>query len=190
MRLKDKVAIITGSGGGMGRAASILFAQEGCKVVVDDIKEEMGRDTVKMIKDSGGEAIFIGADIMAGATLVGTHFLVPMIKGVGAFGKLRKELVDWLEKHGYESLDQIKGMALQYIGTENFEPLPAVVDEALCNGCGDCEQVCYWIIRRPPSAISVDPSMNKAKVDENWCQGCGWCTVVCPQDALKLRGWA
>ena len=62
-KLDGKVAIVTGAGSGMGQAEAVLFAQEGAKVVVDDIVDEGGNRTVKMIKDSGGEAVFIHADV-------------------------------------------------------------------------------------------------------------------------------
>jgi len=56
-RLENKVAIITGTAGGQGKAAAIRFAAEGCKVVGCDIKVEAAQETVKTIKDSGGEMI-------------------------------------------------------------------------------------------------------------------------------------
>jgi len=62
MRLKDKVAIITGAGSGSGRAGSIVFAREGARVVVGDIAVQAGEETVKMIKEAGGEAIFVQID--------------------------------------------------------------------------------------------------------------------------------
>ena len=62
-RLKDKVALITGSGSGIGRAGAQLFAGEGAKIAVVDIVREGGEETVKSIKDQGGEAIFIHADM-------------------------------------------------------------------------------------------------------------------------------
>lgn len=61
--LKDKVAIVTGASSGIGRSAAILYAQYGAKVVVSDINEEMGNETVKMIKDAGGDAIWVHADV-------------------------------------------------------------------------------------------------------------------------------
>jgi len=63
MRLEEKVAIVTGAGLGIGRASAILFAEEGARVVVCDINEEMGEQTVDTIKMEGGEALFMKADI-------------------------------------------------------------------------------------------------------------------------------
>jgi len=63
MRLKDKVALITGAGSGMGRATAVLFAREGAKVAVVDINAAGAEDTVKRISSAGGEAIAIRADV-------------------------------------------------------------------------------------------------------------------------------
>ena len=56
-RLAGKVALITGTGGGQGRAAAILFAREGAKVVGCDVKVEGSRETVKMVRDAGGDMV-------------------------------------------------------------------------------------------------------------------------------------
>lgn len=63
MRLANKVAIITGSGGGMGQAAARLFAREGASVVVTDVLAEAGEETASRIRDEGGNAIFVKADV-------------------------------------------------------------------------------------------------------------------------------
>lgn len=63
MRLADKVAIITGAGSGMGRASAIRFAEEGAKVVVADIDHEGGTETVDIVRDNGGDAVFVKADV-------------------------------------------------------------------------------------------------------------------------------
>lgn len=62
MRLKDKVAIITGSTSGMGRATAELFAREGAKVVVTGRNEERAKEVVDKIKAEGNEAIYVIAD--------------------------------------------------------------------------------------------------------------------------------
>lgn len=63
MRLADKVAIITGSASGMGRYAAELFASEGASVVVTDIAEKEGEEIVRAIRDDGGKAIFVKANV-------------------------------------------------------------------------------------------------------------------------------
>jgi NAD(P)-dependent dehydrogenase (short-subunit alcohol dehydrogenase family) len=63
MRLKDKVAIITAAGSGMGKDGAILFAREGAKVAVVDIDPKGGEETVKIIIENGGEAFFKQLDV-------------------------------------------------------------------------------------------------------------------------------
>jgi meso-butanediol dehydrogenase/(S,S)-butanediol dehydrogenase/diacetyl reductase len=58
-RLEGKVALITGTGGGQGRAAALLFSREGAKVVGCDVKVEGDRETRSMVKDQGGEMVSI-----------------------------------------------------------------------------------------------------------------------------------
>ena len=62
MRLENRNAIVTGSGNGIGRAIAILFAKEGANVIVADIEEDTGNETVEIIKANGGEASFINVD--------------------------------------------------------------------------------------------------------------------------------
>ncbi len=61
MRLKDKVALVTGAGSGIGRASAMAFAREGAKVVVADYVVEGGEETVRLIKAAGGDAMLVGA---------------------------------------------------------------------------------------------------------------------------------
>ena len=63
MRLKGKVAIVTGAGSGIGRASAVLFAEEGASVVASDINEEPGEETAAAIRREGGEAFFAKADV-------------------------------------------------------------------------------------------------------------------------------
>ena len=63
MKLKGKVAIITGAGSGIGKASAGVFAEEGAQVVVADWNKETGTQTSEMIRQTGGEAIYCYADV-------------------------------------------------------------------------------------------------------------------------------
>ena len=63
MRLKDKVALITGAGSGIGRAAALLFAREGARVAAADISLEAAAETVRSIEDLGGHATALSCDV-------------------------------------------------------------------------------------------------------------------------------
>ena len=63
MRLKGKIAIVTGGGSGFGEGIAGRFAEEGCKLVVNDINAEGGQRVAAEIKSSGGEAAFVKGDV-------------------------------------------------------------------------------------------------------------------------------
>src|SRR5262249_12636906 len=62
-RLSDKVTVITGAASGIGQAAALRFAEEGAVVIVADIQETAGNQTVKQIEQAGGKADFIRVDV-------------------------------------------------------------------------------------------------------------------------------
>ena len=65
--LINKTALVTGAGSGIGRAAALVLAREGAKVLVADVAVEGGNETVKLIKDAGGDAIFSRCDVAQAA---------------------------------------------------------------------------------------------------------------------------
>jgi NAD(P)-dependent dehydrogenase (short-subunit alcohol dehydrogenase family) len=62
-RLKGKVAFITGAGAGMGREASVLFAEEGARVIVADIDGKAAQGTVDLVEKAGGQALAVTGDV-------------------------------------------------------------------------------------------------------------------------------
>ena len=62
-QVEGKVALVTGGASGIGRATALTFAREGAKLVIADMQEDGGHQTVHMITENGGEAIFVNADV-------------------------------------------------------------------------------------------------------------------------------
>jgi NAD(P)-dependent dehydrogenase (short-subunit alcohol dehydrogenase family) len=83
MILQDKVALVTGGTSGIGRATAIAYAQQQAKVVVVGRRIDEGEETVRSIKEAGGEAIFVRADVTKEADVEAM-----VDKAVGVFGRL------------------------------------------------------------------------------------------------------
>ena len=83
MRLKDKVAFISGGARGMGAEEARLFAREGAKVVIGDVLEEEGRQTETEINETGGECLFLRMDVTSEA-----EWQQAVASTVARFGKL------------------------------------------------------------------------------------------------------
>jgi 3-oxoacyl-[acyl-carrier protein] reductase len=70
MRLQDRVAIVTGGGNGIGRAYSLALAAEGARILVADIDPKAAEETARQIKDAGGDALGVRADVADEASTV------------------------------------------------------------------------------------------------------------------------
>ncbi|MBD2561583.1 MULTISPECIES: SDR family oxidoreductase [Nostoc] len=83
MMLKDKVALVTGGTSGIGRATAIAYSQQQAKVVVVGRRMDEGEETVRLIQEAGGEAIFVQADVTKEADVKAM-----VDKAVDVFGRL------------------------------------------------------------------------------------------------------
>lgn len=81
--LHGKVALVTGAGGGIGRATALVFARSGAAVLVSDVNDEGGRETVALIEAQGGKAAFQHCDVSDGAQVKAM-----VAAAVGQFGRL------------------------------------------------------------------------------------------------------
>ena len=108
LRLENKSALITGAGSGIGAAIAELFASEGASVIVADINEEAGAETVSRIQSSGGQARFVSLDVAdvqqcsdIAATLSAEGALVDILvnnAGIGHVGTLLETDGDDLDR--------------------------------------------------------------------------------------------
>ncbi|WP_127586261.1 SDR family NAD(P)-dependent oxidoreductase [Paenibacillus koleovorans] len=107
MRLANKIAIITGSGSGIGQASAFLFAQEGAVVIVNDLDVQKGTDTVEQIRAAGGNAEFIRGDVTSPTDMellvqeviakyghIDVLFNNAGISGVGALHEIEPDTLD------------------------------------------------------------------------------------------------
>lgn len=114
--MKDKVALVMGGGAGTGRATVLAFANEGAKVVIADIREEGGRETLELVRAQGGEGVFVKANMgeaddiqrviaQTRETFGGLH----MVSNNGAMGAPNKPVTDLSE----EEWDRCMGVTLR-----------------------------------------------------------------------------
>lgn len=123
-----------------------------------------GRDAVEML--------------MAGASAVQVCTSA-ILKGPQIYGKIVRELNEFLDSHGYDSVDDIKGLAIKKFSEHEFRTYPKVpvVDQDRCRLCSICETSC------PYQAIS---RTNKLIINDKKCFGCGLCVSRCPHKALSI----
>ncbi len=148
---------------------------------------EAAKNTKLPVIGVGG--ISKGTDVieyfMAGASAV-QICTAALIEGLGVFRRIENEIKNWLKRHGYDSILDVKGLALKHLGPEprRVWAKPPVVDPRKCIGCGFCEQVCDY------DAVHVVPDekgKRVAVVNVDRCYGCGLCTSVCPTRAIHFE---
>lgn len=126
-RVDGKIALVTGAGKGIGRAAATLLAEEGARVAVTDIDEEAGTSTVDHIRESGGEAAFFEHDVASEddweRVVAATQdtFGMPDVL-VNNAGIYRIEPIDEIEVEDWQELMDINVTGV-FLGMKHCTPL-------------------------------------------------------------------
>jgi dihydroorotate dehydrogenase (NAD+) catalytic subunit len=117
--------------------------------------------------------------LMVGASAVGVC-TAAILKGPTVFGKIAREIDEWLDEHSYESVEGVRGLAIRRWREREFRTVhvPPALDVDTCTGCGLCEASCVY------DAIHVVD--DKAKLAPEACYGCGLCVTRCPVRALSM----
>ncbi len=126
---------------------------------------------------SGEDAIEF---IMAGASAVEVC-TASILEGQTVYGRIAEEIKDWLSLHDYDSVNDIRGMALKHMKKGITLSKKPRVDLDKCTKCGLCPKSCVY------DAITVDKSKDLFHIDDDKCQQCGMCISVCPYDALTIE---
>jgi NAD(P)-dependent dehydrogenase (short-subunit alcohol dehydrogenase family) len=133
-RLEGKVAIITGSGSGIGRGVARLFAKEGASVAVVDVKPEGGMETVDLIKKEGGEAFFVQTNVL---NVSQVKSMVSRV--VERYGKVnvlhnnaggwQREAHDTVLEDSEEEWDRLSDLNLKSVYVVSKEVLPRMIEQ-------------------------------------------------------------
>ena len=127
--MKDKIALVMGGGAGTGRATALAFANEGAKVVVADINEDGGRETLEQLQAQGTEGLFVKADM--GVTTDIQHVIeqthqafggLHLVSNNAALGTPNKPVTDLTEKEW----DRCMGVTLRGVWLCMKHQLPLI----------------------------------------------------------------
>ena len=144
--IKGKVAVVTGSGGGIGEAYAKGLAAQGAHVVVAEIKEDDGERVAREIREQGGEAMFAAVDVGSEAS---TLALAEEVKGAlggidllvnnaAIFGDMKMDSLIGIDYESQEGEVAVNPLFLQHLGSfdafpggGNFDQNPIVADAGI-----------------------------------------------------------
>lgn len=120
--------------------------------------------------------------VMYGATVL-TYCSLLYLKGYKAFAKIEPGMRKFMDENGYETLADMRGLALKYIvtpGEVDYIPMLPEIDPEKCNGCGICAA--------PGHCECIEIIDNKAVlVKPQDCYSCAVCYFLCPRDAIQMK---
>lgn len=162
--MRGKVIIITGAGSGIGRATALLFAREGSRVVCADIDETQGRGAADAIRQAGGEAIFVKADVASRAEV--NAMVAQAIQAYGRIDFLFNSAGSAFRRSTFLDIDDAlfdRTFAVNVKGT--FYAMQAVLPHMLANKAGVIINVASMAHRRGGPGLSVHYASSKGAVN-------------------------
>ncbi len=143
---------------------------------------KIARSIKKPVIGVGG--VMTGEDaiefFMAGASAVEVC-TAAILEGDTVYGRIASQIDDWLEDHGYDSVEDIRGIALPHLKKGIVLEPPPKLDRDRCTLCGLCKKSCVY------HAITIDKAVGLIEFDESACEACGMCISVCPHHALSVE---
>ncbi|MEM0156548.1 MAG: glucose 1-dehydrogenase [Thermoplasmataceae archaeon] len=130
--LKGKVAMVTGSGSGIGKSTALLLAHEGAHVVVSEFSEQTGRETARLIRDSGGSAEFVRTDVSQDSSCAAAvNFAIEKFHGLDVL--VNNAGVDsseprLLAETSVDEFDRIMGVNLRGAWLMSRHAIPAMIE--------------------------------------------------------------
>ena len=159
-----KTIVITGAGGGIGRATALIFAREGANVVVTDIDAEAARRTAETIQQSGKQALGIVADVSSREQIDAA-----ISQAIARFGRVNflfNSAGAAVARRKFLEIDDAllnKTMAINLHGT--FYGMQAVIPHMIVQGGGVIVNVCSMTARRGGPGASVHYAAAKGAID-------------------------
>ncbi len=127
---------------------------------------QKGVDAVKML--------MVGAEAVQVCT-------APILRGAKFYGNLTGEIEEFMELHGYNNLEEMRGLMLEKLPEEDLmKTVPPEVDETKCTACELCITSCVY------EALDLNEQEDYVTVDKDKCAGCGLCVTRCNFDALNI----
>jgi 3-oxoacyl-[acyl-carrier protein] reductase len=159
-----RTIVITGGGGGIGRAAALIFAREGANVVVTDIDAEAARRVAETIQQSGGAALGVRADVTAREQIDAA--VSQAIERFGRVNFLFNSAGAAVNRCKFLEIDDAllnRTLAVNLHGT--FYGMQAVIPHMLENGGGVIVNVCSMTARRGGPGASIHYAAAKGAID-------------------------